>query len=92
MSRGLGPAQLSVLAILKKAGGVLAVGGILGVLSAKANNGEQEYQTLSSSLSRTLKALRERGLVETYTGISAGGHAVVVAAITGEGKKVAEGL
>jgi hypothetical protein len=40
---------------------------------------------MRSSLSRSLKALRERDLVETYTGISVAGHAAVVAAITKAG-------
>ncbi len=89
MSKGLGPAQQRVLSLLLKGGGVLAVGGILAGLFGQVPGPEtKEYGLMRSSISRTLRALRDRELVETYA-ISAGGHAAVVAAITAEGVRKA---
>jgi hypothetical protein len=70
------------------------VGGILAGLFDQGSTGVEtkEYNRIHSSLSRSLGALRIRGLVQTYTGVSVAGHATVIAALTGEGKKVAEGI
>jgi DNA-binding MarR family transcriptional regulator len=90
MSRGLGRAQLSTLDLLWKSGGVLTPGGILmGLFGKVPGPGTKRYSLVRSSLSRSLKALRDRELVETYTGISTGGHAVLVVAITRAGAEVA---
>jgi len=86
MSKGLGPAQRGVLDLLLKSGGALATAGILqGLFGQVPGPGTKRYSLMRSSLSRSLKALRERDLVETYTGISVAGHAAVVAAITKAG-------
>ncbi len=94
MGKGLGPAQLNILSILEKAGGALAVGGILARLFDKASLrvGSREYSRVHTILSRSVKGLRTRGLVETYTGVTVAGRAALVVALTSEGKKVAEGL
>ncbi len=84
MSRGLGRLQLCTLGLLLEAGGVLATAGILAGLFDKVGPGAH------SSLSRTLRALRTRGLVMTYTGISVAGHHVRVVSLTGEGASRAQ--
>lgn len=94
MSRGLGQSQMRILTLLLESGGALVVGGILAGLFDKASTGAgtKEYNLVHSSLSRSLKALRKRRLVMTYTGVRVAGHAAVIAAITSEGKKVADGI
>lgn len=92
MSRGIGALQSAILRLLLDRGGALAVPGILEGLFDKASIGEKEYRVICSSLSRSLKGLRVRRLVMSYTGIVVAGHHVVVVAITGEGKKVGEGI
>lgn len=94
MSRGLGQSQMRILDLLLEAGGALAMGAILSGLfdQASIGVGTKEYNRIHSSLSRSLGALRIRGLVQTYKGVSVAGHATVIAAITTEGKKVAEGI
>lgn len=93
MGKGPGQTQLRVLTLLLESGGALAVGGILaGLDKASIEAGTREYHGIRSSLSRTLKALRDRGLVMTYTGVSVAGRAVVVAALTSEGAVKARGI
>jgi DNA-binding MarR family transcriptional regulator len=91
VSRGLGPAQLSILYILEKAGGASTLAGILVGLDKGSTGGAgtREYNVVRSSLSRSLKALRARDLVQTYTGVTVAGRAVVVVALTTAGAEVA---
>ncbi len=57
MAKGLGELQLRTLGLLLEAGGALATAGLLAALFDQVNPGAR------SSLSRSTKALRNRGLV-----------------------------
>jgi hypothetical protein len=94
MSRGLGQSQKLILGLLLEAGGALATPGILTSLFDKADTGPgtKEYNAIHSILSRSLKGLRKRGLLMTYTGVNVGGHAAVIAALTAAGVEVAGGI
>jgi len=90
VSRGLGQIQRGILRLLLDRGGILRVGSILGGLFDKVPGpGTKEYNVIHGSLSRSLKALRQRDLIQSYTGIAVAGRAALVVALTTAGAEVA---
>jgi DNA-binding PadR family transcriptional regulator len=75
---------MRILDLLQEAGGALATAGLLAGLFDQVNPGAR------SSLSRSIKALRNRGLVLKYKGVRVGGHAARIVALTGAGVEVAQ--
>lgn len=85
MSKGLGGRQRDILTLLLHHGGVLTMGAILVGLFGKVSHGTEGYNRAHSTLSRSLAALRGRGLIKTYQGIQLGSHAILVASLTVQG-------
>ncbi len=91
MGKGLGDLQRRALGLLVEAGGVLGAPFILRALFGQVTPGSEGYNRANSALSRSLRALRGRGLVMSYKGVAVGGRGVVVVALTAEGvRKVRE--
>jgi hypothetical protein len=88
VSKGIGQLQMRILQALIDGGGVLRIKGILERLFAGAGYNNKAY----AGLSRSLKGLRCRRLVQTYKGVSVAGRATVIAALTTDGKKAAQGI
>ena len=86
MGKGIGQAQIRILGLLQEAGGALAMAGLLAALFDQVNPGAR------SSLSRSIKALRDRGLVRRYRRVVVGWHAAVIVALTGAGVTMAQQL
>jgi hypothetical protein len=90
VGRGVGQIQQGILRLLLDRGGVLAAAGILrGLFDKVPGAGTKEYNVIRSSISRTLRGLRIRNLVDAYS-ISVAGHAALVVALTSEGAREAQ--
>lgn len=89
MGKGLGQAQMRILGLLLKAGGVLTVPALLVGLFGRISPGAEEYNRAHSTLSRTLAALRVRHLIQTYQGVAVGGRGMLIASLTAQGVKEA---
>jgi len=83
MGKGIGQAQIRILGLLQEAGGALAMAGLLAALFDQVNPGAR------STLSRSVRALRNRGLVRRYRRVIVGTHAAVIVALTGAGVEIA---
>ncbi len=75
---------MRILQALMDGGGMLRIKGILERLFAEAG-----YNKAYAGLSRSLRGLRRRHLVQTYKGVSVAGRATTVVALTSGGAEVA---
>lgn len=83
MGRGFGQLQMGILWALLDNGGMLRVGAILEKLPTSARH---------TAISRALTKLREKRLIEVYSGARMGGRLVRVVSLTSAGVKEARGI
>lgn len=94
MGKGPGQVQLYILTLLLETGGALSLSGLMANLINKGfwnkPESEKEYHRTHNLLSRSLRGLRSRRLVQTYKGVHIAGRPTVIAALTRDGTEMAK--